>query len=346
MRGAAGRNGRGPRGRPREAGKEKMARWQFTKGLHDLGAGGLAYLTPDGGWSLSNAGIVYDGGEAIVIDTLTDRRLTDDMIRQFKAAAPVGTRITSVINTHAHPDHSWGNGCFVGHEIICSDATMAEFNHANPAARRARLEKAAAEGHVGARFYFDYMAAAGIDRSGGTTVKPTRSFSKRLNLAVGGRSVQLIEVGPAHTSGDVIAYVPANRLVMTGDILFSSGHPLLSVGSSVDGWVKACDLILSLDAEVIIPGHGPIADKTHVAATKNYFSFVRNEVRKRFEAGLTAEDAAEEISLDAFSDWGEPERIVANVAYIYEELKGEKRGSVDALEGYALMARYKKRHSR
>jgi len=322
-----------------------MARWQFTKGLQDLGSGALAYLTPDGGWSLSNAGIVHDGGEAIVIDTLTDRRLTDDMIRQFKAAAPDGTRITRIVNTHAHPDHSWGNGVFAGYEIICSDATMAEFDHANAAARLARLKKAASEGHEGARFYFDYMAAAGIDRSGGSTVKPTRSFSKRLDLAVGGRSVQLIEVGPAHTSGDVIAYIPENRLLLTGDILFSSGHPLLSLGSSVDGWIKACELILSLDVEVIIPGHGPIAEKKHVAATKHYFSYVRDEARKRFDAGLTAEDAAEEISIDAFRGWGEPERIVANVAHIFEELKGEKRSSVDPLEGYALMARYKRRHS-
>lgn len=318
-----------------------MGKWAFTRGLHDLGMGAFAYLTPDGGWSLSNAAIVCADGEAVVVDTLTDRRLTRDMLDRFRAATPAGTRIKHVVNTHSHPDHSWGNGLFVGHDIVCSHATMEEFDRADPAAHRRRLSEALAAGHEGAMFYANYMRAGNVDRSDGTTVKPNRTFTVELDLAVGSRAVRLIEVGPAHTRGDILAHVPADRLLMTGDILFSSGHPLLTAGSSVDGWIAACERILAMDIEVIVPGHGPIAEKRDVRATKDYFVYLRDEARKRYTAGLDVEDAAAEIAIDAFADWGEPERIVANVAYLYAEFQGA--GPVDPLDGFAMMYRYQRR---
>jgi glyoxylase-like metal-dependent hydrolase (beta-lactamase superfamily II) len=302
----------------------------------------FAYLTPDGGWSLSNAGIVYADGEAAVIDTLTDRRLTREMLDQFKAVAPAGTRIKHVVNTHAHPDHSWGNGLFVGQDIVCSRSTLEEFDRADPIRHRRRLDEALAAGHEGALFYANYMRAGNVDRSDGTTVKPTRSFSGSIELSIGARSVQLIEVGPAHTPGDVIAYVPDARVLMTGDILFSSSHPLLGAGASADGWIAACDRIMAMDVEVIIPGHGPIATKDNVRATKDYFIYVREQARRRYDAGLGAEDAAAEIALDAFAGWGEPERVAANVAHLYEEF-GANHRAIDPLETFAMMYRYQQR---
>lgn len=303
----------------------------------------FAYLTPDGGWSLSNAGIVYADGEAVVVDTLTDRRLTREMLDQFKAVVPAGTRIKHVVNTHSHPDHSWGNGLFVGHDIVCSRATLEEFDRADPRRRRRRLDEALAAGHEGALFYANYMRAGNVDRSEGTIVKPTRSFSGSAKLSIGGRTVQLIELGPAHTLGDVVAYVPDARVLMTGDILFSSGHPLLGAGASVDGWIAACDRIIAMDVEVIIPGHGPIATKDNVRATKDYFIYVREQARRRYDAGLGAEDAAAEIALDAFVGWGESERIVANVAHLYREFSASLR-ETDPLETFAMMYRYQQRH--
>jgi glyoxylase-like metal-dependent hydrolase (beta-lactamase superfamily II) len=130
---------------------------------------------------------------------------------------------------------------------------------------------------------------------------------------------------------------------MTGDILFSSGHPLLGAGASVDGWIAACDRIIAMDVEVIIPGHGPIATKDNVRATKDYFIYVRDQARHRYDAGLDAEDAAAEISLDAFAGWGEPERIAANVAHLYAEF-GATHRDIDPLETFAMMYRYQQRH--
>ena len=85
----------------------------------------------------------------------------------------------------------------------------------------------------------------------------------------------------------------------------------------VGNWIRACDTILEWDVETVVPGHGPITDKSGVRALKRYLEFVRDESRKRFDAGMGYEDAARDIALDAFADWTDPERIVVNVYACY-----------------------------
>src|SRR5437763_8168296 len=83
-----------------------MAKWQYTKGLHDLSNGCYAYLQPDGGWGWSNAGLVVDNGESMLVDTLFDLKLTREMLASMKAAEPkAAARIGTLVNTHANGDH-------------------------------------------------------------------------------------------------------------------------------------------------------------------------------------------------------------------------------------------------
>ncbi len=91
------------------------------------------------------------------------------------------------------------------------------------------------------------------------TALPTATFEGRLDLSVADRPVTLLEVGPAHTAGDVVVHLPDDGVVFTGDILFHGGHPIVWAGP-VANWVAACDRVLGLDASVIVPGHGPLAD--------------------------------------------------------------------------------------
>ena len=89
----------------------------------------------------------------------------------------------------------------------------------------------------------------------------------QLDADVGGRRVELIELGPAHTAGDAIAYVPDADAVFTGDILFIEGTPIVWAGP-VSNWIAACDLIIDLGARTIVPGHGPVTD-TPASATSS-----------------------------------------------------------------------------
>ena len=156
-----------------------------------------------------------------------------------------------------------------------------------------------------------------------------------MHRQVGNKAVELIEVGPAHTGGDVLVHVPADRTVFTGDILFVEGTPIMWAGP-VGNWIAACEKILELDCETIVPGHGPVTDRRGVEAVRGYLTYIRDEARKRFDAGLSARDAAHDIALGDYDSWGDAERIAVNVATLYREFSGD--GSApNAAELFAQM---------
>src|ERR1700739_4472207 len=98
-------------------------KWTFKKGLQDLGNGCYAYLQPDGSWGWSNAGLVVDGGESLLIDTLFDLPLTRAMLDSMRRAEPTATaRIGALVNTHSNGDHVFGDELVTGAEIIASKA--------------------------------------------------------------------------------------------------------------------------------------------------------------------------------------------------------------------------------
>ena len=136
---------------------------------------------------------------------------------------------------------------------------------------------------------------------------PSRTFEGRLDIRVGDRSVSLIEVGPAHTAGDVIVHLPDEDVVFTGDILFHGGHPIVWAGP-VANWITACERILELRPTVVVPGHGPLATPAAVAELKDYFEFLATETRLRFDGGMSPMEAARDIDLGPYSGWSEPER--------------------------------------
>ena len=98
----------------------------------------------------------------------------------------------------------------------------------------------------------------GYDFDGIELEAPNRTFTGELDLVVGDRPVHLIEVGPAHTDGDVIVHVPDAGVVFTGDILFHGGHPIVWSGP-IANWIAACELLLGLEGvTTVVPGHGPV----------------------------------------------------------------------------------------
>ena len=195
------------------------------------------------------------------------------------------------------------------------------------------LENAVALGGTGAFFR---RAFGAFDFSGIEVVPPSQTFSGELTLHVGDKEVQLIEVGPAHTRGAVLVYLPEDRVIFTGDILFIDGTPIIWEGP-VANWIAACERIESLDLETIVPGHGPLTDKAGVRAVRDYLHFVRDEARARFDAGMSASDAARDISLGEYRKWLDAERIAVNVHTLYREFSGSSERAT-ALELFGLMA--------
>ncbi len=310
--------------------------WPYSKGLHDLGDGCYAYLQPDGSWGWSNAGLVVADDQSLLVDTLFDLKLTGAMLAAMRRAEPrAAARIGALVNTHSNGDHVFGNELVADAEIIASRACAEEMRHDGGARRLADFKRnAPAMGEAG-RFFAEIFAP--FDFEGVNVAMPTRTFTGELDVAVGDKTVRLIEVGPAHTRGDVLAYVPADRVIYTGDILFVGGHPIIWAGP-IANWIKACQLMLELDVATVVPGHGPITDKRGVAAVKGYLEYIQREARRRFDAGMTAADAARDISLADYSSWGDAERIVVNVATLHHEFSGGAAPMPPIAELFGLMA--------
>jgi glyoxylase-like metal-dependent hydrolase (beta-lactamase superfamily II) len=175
-----------------------------------------------------------------------------------------------------------------------------------------------------------------FDFAGVTTRHPGTTFTGHMTRQVGAKSVELIEVGPAHTGGDALVHVPSNRTIFTGDILFVDGTPIMWVGP-VKNWIDACLKIEEMDVDIVVPGHGPVTDKKGVARVRQYLSYIRDEARKRFDAGLPAFEAARSIALDDFAGWGDAERIAVNTAVLYREF-GDLKTPSDVATLFGWMA--------
>lgn len=308
-----------------------MPRPPFQKGLHELGEHTWAWLQPDGSWGYSNAGLVCDSGQSLLVDTLFDLGLTREMLQQMRRVT-ANRPIDTLVNTHANGDHCWGNQLLEGAEIVASRACAAEMRQVDPSLLGLLLRS---EDRSRVSEYIRRIFG-GFDFEGITLTPPTRVFEGELTLQVGARQVQLIEVGPAHTRGDVMVYVPEDRTLFTGDIIFIGGTPLVWAGP-ISNWIRACDLILGLEVESVVPGHGPVTDKQGVQEVRDYLCLVEREATARFEAGMSVEEAARDIALGRFDAWGEKERIAVNVHARYRELRGEQEPA-DTIELFGLMA--------
>ncbi|MBZ5622082.1 MAG: MBL fold metallo-hydrolase [Acidobacteriia bacterium] len=313
---------------------------RYGGGLHPLGQDVLAWLTPNGGWGESNAALISGHGASLLVDTLWDLPRTAAMLAAFQPkleSAP----IRQLVNTHSDGDHWFGNELVGADEIISTRAAARNmrrhgpgqltFLHAVSSVFRAmsyapipkrRDWRAAAD-------YFDGILRP-FDFSMIRPERPTSTFSGKLQLNVGGREVQLIDVGPAHTSGDLIVHLPDDRMVFAGDILFLGMTPVLWDGSARN-WIKACERILALKADTVLPGHGPVTDLAGVDGVRRYWQFLRSAVRLHFEKGRPATWAAQHIVRSdqflkqPFAKWDGQERIVINVHAIYRRLLGRKR---------------------
>jgi cyclase len=295
--------------------------------LHELGDGLFAFLQPDGGWGLSNAGLVVADGSSLLIDTLFDLALTREMLDAMRPQTDPRP-IRQVLNTHGNGDHWYGNQLApTDAEIVSSEAAVEDMREVPPALMAALGAADLDEDlrgfvrHAFGSFRFDDIELR----------LPSRTFTGSLTVDVGGRRVELLELGPAHTRSDVIAHVPDARAVFTGDILFVGGTPIMWAGP-VSNWLAACEHIEGMDVDTIVPGHGPVTDKEGPRQVRRYLEYVRDQATERQRSGMSAAEAAIDIDLGEFADWGDPERIVVNVESIYAELDPEhERAAAPAL---------------
>jgi glyoxylase-like metal-dependent hydrolase (beta-lactamase superfamily II) len=147
---------------------------------------------------------------------------------------------------------------------------------------------------------------------------PDKTFSGSLEVDVGGRAVELIEVGPAHTAGDVIVHVPDAGVVFAGDVLFIGVAPMMWAGP-VENCIAALDRVCNLQPDLVVPGHGPVTDVAGVRRAQSLLEFVDQEAGLRLQRGMSPLEALADIGVAPFSELLEPERMLSIADLVYAE---------------------------
>jgi 2-keto-4-pentenoate hydratase/2-oxohepta-3-ene-1,7-dioic acid hydratase in catechol pathway/glyoxylase-like metal-dependent hydrolase (beta-lactamase superfamily II) len=291
----------------------------YTRGLHDVGERVWAWTLPDGGYGWSNAGLVAGDGASLLVDTLFDLALTREMLgamRPITSLAP----ITDALITHSNGDHTHGNQLLdASVRIIAAAGTAEEIAHGMPPEMLAMTQT----GNLGpvatpyARERFGHFDFSGIKvRNADAT------FDRSLSIEVGGRRVDLLNLGPAHTAADSVVHVPDAGVLFGGDLLFIGCTPIVWAGP-IANWIAACDAMIALDAPVVVPGHGPITDPDGIRGVRGYLAHVSEQAEAAYRRGLSWSEAADGIDLGEYATWLDAERAVVNVYQRYRELEPE-----------------------
>jgi cyclase len=272
--------------------------------IEEVSDGVYGYIQLDGSWGLNNTGFIVGSDGVTAIDTcFTERRS-----RAFRDAirSVSGLPVRALVNTHHHGDHTHGNFVFrpeamiIGHELC---------------------RKEVLETGLGTKALFPSVDWGEIE-----VTPPSVTFDRWMTLYVGELRLELIYVGPAHTTNDVVVWLPERRVLFTGDIIFNGGTPFALMGS-ISGWLEALERIRSLGAERIVPGHGPVCTAEVIDDVAEYLRFVAEVARRGHQAGVGPLEAARETDLGRFSEWLDKERLVGNLHRAYSELRGEPLGT-------------------
>jgi cyclase len=303
---------------------------RYPCGFVEVGPGTRAWLQPNGSWGETNAGLISGDGESLLVDTLWDDRLT---ARMLDAAEPVlrAAPLTTAVNTHRDGDHWWGNAMLPDDVRIWTSAqALAEMEEEPPPAalhRLARLVRLGRRlpGRVGrlARYTTGMLGPFAFDRL--RPRRPAETFTGEHLLDVGGRAVHLIHLGPAHTAGDVVVHLPDAGVVFAGDLLFVGVTPVIWHGP-VANWVTALDRLLALDAEVYVPGHGPLARRSDLEDVRGYWEWLIAATEPHLAAGREPGETMRRVARDPdFAPWRHwlcPERLALNVLTRHREVTG------------------------
>ncbi|MFV2022773.1 MBL fold metallo-hydrolase [Micromonospora sp. LOL_023] len=263
-----------------------------------------AYVQPDGGWCLNNAGVVIGETDAVVIDTAATARRSRQLRNAIAGLTDIVPRI--VVNTHFHGDHTFGNFAFapeaivVAHELARSEMALADLG----------------------------LAALWPDVEwGDIRIKlPVVTYRDQMTLHVGERRLELFHPGPAHTITDTVVWIPDGGVLFAGDIVMNGATPFCLMGS-VTGSLRSIERLRALSARVVVPGHGPVGGPELLDQTEEYLRWIQSLARAGLRAGRTPLQTAREAELGTFADLLDAERIVANLHRAYAEEQGASPGA-------------------
>ncbi|MFF4324373.1 MBL fold metallo-hydrolase [Streptomyces sp. NPDC001568] len=262
-----------------------------------------AYVQPDGGWCLNNAGLVTAGGRPLLIDTAATEARAVALKDAIARVTPHAPRF--VVNTHPHGDHTFGNRLFADDAVIIAhEATRAEMDLAG--LHLTGLWPDVCWGDVAVEL-------------------PGLTFRETLTLHLGDVRAELMYLGTAHTKNDSVVWLPERRVLFAGDIVMSGATPFCLTGS-VSGSLEVIGKLRALDPETVVSGHGPVGGAEILDSTEAYLRHVQELAAAGIAAGLTPLETAREADLGPFAALLDSERLVPNLHRAYAEARGAEPG--------------------
>ena len=277
----------------------------WPTGLIEVAHNAFAYVQEGGGLCVANAGLIVGPEGCIVIDALFAPSMTRAFRDQIRRVTDKPVRL--LINSHHHIDHTLGNALFPEAAIL---------SHANARSEQERVGLGVLD------ILRPRLPGLVAETEGVQPRFPDFTFTGELTFDFAGRTVRLLHLGPAHTIGDALVLLPAERLLFAGDVAFHYVTPL-GIEGHIGGWLHACDRVDGMEIDTIVPGHGPVGGKPDLREMRGYLSTISQQARLAFDRGDPAREAATAIDLGAYASWEEPERVAFNVARLYQEFRGE-----------------------
>jgi len=285
--------------------------------LEEVSDGIYAYVQLDGSWCLNNTGFLVGRDGVTAIDTCATERRTRAFLDALGGVSDRPVRV--LVNTHHHGDHTHGNYLLPSAAIVAHEKGR---------------EEVITSGSV-TKSLWPWVEWGELE-----TWPPFVTFDDHLSVWVDDLEVALRHIGPAHTTNDVVAWVPERRVLFTGDLVFNGGTPFVVMGS-VSGSLAAVEALRAFGAETIVPGHGPVCGPEVFDQLTRYFEFVQRLASEAHAAGVAPLDAALQADLGEFSEWHDKERLVGNLHRAYAEIDGAEPGAtIDVLTAILEMITY------
>jgi cyclase len=264
----------------------------------------FAYVQPDGSWWINNTGFLVADDGVTAIDTCSTERRTRAFLEAVRGVSDAPLRL--LVNTHHHGDHTHGNYLTHPAAII-----------AHERCRELILET----GIVHFPGVWDEVEWGDLE-----VAPPIVTFREQLTVWSGDTEVELHYIGtPAHTTNDVVAWLPEHRVLFAGDLVFNGGTPFVMMGS-LAGALESIERLRAFDAEVIVPGHGDVCGPSALDTIERYYRFVDGVAEEAERSGQAPLEAARQTDLGEFAELTDAERLAGNLHRALAERGGADRG--------------------
>jgi glyoxylase-like metal-dependent hydrolase (beta-lactamase superfamily II) len=246
---------------------------------------------------VANTGFVVGDKEVLAIDAEMTADQAKQMISEIKKVT--AKPLTKIILTHSDGDHVSGlSGFPQGLEIIASVKAKEEMANDIKAQNDEAL--------------LPYL--------------PTSTFADKMDVELTPERIQLLQFGPAHTSGDIVIFFPDRKLAFVGDLVFIGRDPLIHrhKGGTCSGLIKTLQGLLALDADRYVPGHGSIITKSEIEPVLKNLQEKQDRIKSLIQEGKTLDEAKEVLGVvDPPAKPGMNYRFPSLVETIYLELSGK-----------------------